>query len=211
MGKASRPGRRSDKRRPVRPRWIRRQLARSWTFSILLLAVMVAGTAWLSPMTAQGPSLAQQMEAVGGRRPLFESAPPQVAETRRHDRRTRSGPHPVARTVTHWPAPARLPARQETASSPAEAGMPARYLSPLQMPAESMRLARMRLHHYGRVVLGIRLDPGGGVAGLWLQQSSGDTVLDRYALQRVGNWRFASPPPDEATGLLALRFEAGRH
>ncbi len=208
MGQPGRARRRSDKRKPARPRWIRRQLGRCWGYSLLLLAATVAGTYWLSGMTAQGPSLAQRMEAVGGHSSLAAVSQPLPLAV--HPRAGVPLHHHVRRAAA-WPAPVHLPAQLEAATPPAPADRgPTRYLSPLRMPAESRHAALMRLHHYGRVVLGLRLAPGGGVAGVWLQQASGDAVLDRYALQRVRDWQFAPPPPGDDTGLLALRFEAAR-
>lgn len=213
MGQPSRPRRRSDKRRPVRRRWIRRQLGRCWFFSAALLAGMTAGTLWLSDQTAQGPSMAQLREAIGGRPPM--AAAPRIRTPAAHAAPAHSARdgHTLSRLRRiaggAWPPPRQLPARLEdgTAAAPV---MPTRYLTPRLIPPETMRYALMRVHHYGRVVLGVRLDPAGGVAAVWLQQPSGDAVLDRYALQRVRDWRFAPPPPDQATGWLALRFEPAR-
>ncbi|MHC1480979.1 energy transducer TonB family protein [Frateuria aurantia] len=178
-----------------------------------MLGGTVLATSRLSGLTVQGPSLAQQMEAIGGRAPLPESRHTGWLASRREPPRghaTGAARHHQPPPAS-WPTPSHLPPVME-ASTPASVGSaePSRYLVPLRIPPETSRYLAMRVHHYGRVVLGVRLDASGGVGGLWLQQPSGDAVLDAYALQRVRGWRFAPPPPDDDTGLLALRFESSR-
>ena len=166
------------------------RLRTSTGLSLLALALGIAGTAWLSPQTADwiGPS---GLAAA----PPAHHAPP---------RRAHALPAPVRRSRA-WES-----VRDNAVVAAAPASAPA--LLPLSTPPDTtLPWDALRGHLDGRAVVHVQVDGSGRVSALSLAQSSGDPVLDDYALRSVRGWRFAVPPedPDGLSGDLPLRFSSG--
>ena len=84
-------------------------------------------------------------------------------------------------------------------------------LVPLSTPPDPARYADLRGHLDGRVVLAIATDGQGMVTRARVARSSGDPVLDAYAVATVQHWRFAVPAGAAAgvQGELPMRFDSG--
>ena len=166
------------------------RLRTSTGLSLLALALGIAGTAWLSPQTADWigpPGLAAA--------PPAHHAPP---------RRAHALPAPVRRSRA-WES-----VRDNAVAAAAPASAPA--LRPVSTPPDTtLPWDALRGHLDGRAVVHVRVDGSGRVSALSLAQSSGDPVLDDYALRSVRGWRFAVPPedPDGLSGDLPLLFSSG--
>lgn len=155
--------------------------------SLLALLIGILGTGWLSAWTDDwvGPT---------GR------SVSRVAVRARHaatHRRLHGIPHVVgaqAEVLAQTP-PAPLPPSPVPVSTPASPG----------------RYADLRGHLDGRVVLDITTDHSGQVIGARVARSSGDPILDAYALATVRQWRFAVPAdlPGGVHGQLPMRFDSG--
>jgi protein TonB len=159
--------------------------------SLLALAIGIAGTQWLSGLTAdrRGPSVrhrassvqpAERWAMLGARRPMRSQGAPSSAI------------HPTHEAVA---------SRVSTTSAPD-------MLVPLAMPSSMPAYAAMRGHLDGRVVLRLSVDGEGAVRAASVDRSSGDARLDAYALATVREWRFAVPAdhPDGLQGDLPMRF-----
>ena len=160
--------------------------------SLLLLAGGIAGTGWLSTLTAgwSGPV---------AKTPSRHSAVIAKAPVPRHAR----APVHVAKTKVVRTAP------QEMA--PAAAPSPPTPLEPVAMPYDTTQpWYKLRGHLDGRVVVHVDTDGRGQVDRASLVESSGDPVLDEHALRSVRGWRFAVPAdhPAGVSGELPMRFSS---
>jgi protein TonB len=168
------------------------RLRTSTGLSLLALTVGVAGTAWLSSLTAgwQGPAARL---GVVHHTPWRHALPSQA---RRYS--------PISAVRMPRIVPER---RIETPlrSAPAE-------LVPQTMPDDSSQSwAVLRGHLDGRVVAHLDIDGSGRVRAAHLVESSGDPVLDMHALRSVEGWHFAVPADhvDGISGDLPMRFSSG--
>ena len=160
--------------------------------SLLLLVGGIAGTGWLSTLTAgwSGPV---------ARAPGHHSAAIAQAPVQRHAR----APVRVAKARVVRTAP------QEVA--PAAAPSPPTPLEPVAMPYDTTQpWYKLRGHLDGRVVVHVDTDGRGQVDRASLVESSGDPVLDEHALRSVRGWRFAVPAdhPAGISGELPMRFSS---
>lgn len=174
------------------------RLRTTTNLSVLALAIGIAGTGWLSTLTAswRGP-----MPRV--------AATPQVPIARHALPSPRQRHAPVRVVQVHRAAANRSAGDMGAAQAGALA--PATELVPLAMPGDtSQSWDELSGHLDGRVVLHVDVDRGGRVDAVSLVESSGDQVLDEHALRSVRNWRFAVPTdhPDGISGDLPMRFSA---
>jgi protein TonB len=160
------------------------------TFALSLWAMLVGilGTGWLSTWTDDwtGPP------ARDGGVAIYH--PPRVVARRR----SHAPPHVVGAepAVTTQAAPAPAPPS----------------LVPLSTPPDPARYADLRGHLDGRVVLDIATDGSGRVTAASIARTSGDSVLDAYALATVRRWRFAVPADAAGVhGQLPMRFDSRAH
>lgn len=168
------------------------RLRTSTGLSLLALAIGVAGTAWLSSLTAgwQGP--APRLGAVH-HAPLRHALP---SPARRYN------------LISTVQTPRIVPERRIEAplrSAPAE-------LVPQTMPDDTTESwAVLRGHLDGHVVAHLDIDGSGRVRAARLVESSGDPVLDMHALRSVERWHFAVPADhaDGISGDLPMRFSSG--
>ncbi|WP_162631152.1 energy transducer TonB family protein, partial [Meridianimarinicoccus zhengii] len=75
------------------------------------------------------------------------------------------------------------------------------------------RIAATRREHTNRrgtVVLAFAVGPGGGLAALDIARSSGDSALDRIALDHVRRAAPFPPPPEGAQTRFSIAFEGRR-
>lgn len=162
------------------------RLRTTTALSLLALLIGIAGVDWLSGLTGgwRGPSPRN----------------PAVAMAHRAHARPSRRAH----------APPRVLGTQDEAVARAEPA-PAPALVPLSTPPGPARYADLRGHLDGRVVLAIATDGLGRVTRAGVEHSSGDPVLDAYALATVQHWRFAVPTdaPDGVQGELPMRFDSG--
>lgn len=166
------------------------RLRTSTALSLLALALGIAGTAWLSTQTAnwRGPS------------GLVAATPAQHVSPQRQRAAIAPTRRPRASAVVR--------------DNPVAAAPPvsAAALRPLSTPPDtSLPWDALRGHLDGRAVVHVQVDGSGRVSAASLAQTSGDPVLDGYALRSVRGWRFAVPPedPDGLSGDLPLRFSSG--
>jgi protein TonB len=157
--------------------------------SLLLLLGGIAGTAWLSTLTAgwSGP-------AVAVHKPVHHAA--RLAQAPVHPHRPVHVATKVARVLPPEPVPMPLP--------PAP-------LEPVAMPYDTTTpWYRLRGHLDGRVVVHVDTDGRGQVARASVVESSGDPILDEHALRSVRAWRFAVPAdhPGGVSGELPMRFSS---
>lgn len=168
------------------------RLRTTTALSLLALAVGVAGTAWLSGLTAgwKGP---ERIAATAAHMPVGPAAAPH--------RRAAPAPRPAAHAV-HLPPADVAPA----AAAPAEAETPT--LTPIEMPQLESSIFSRRVARAGLVVLRLSVDAQGHVVDAAVDQSSGDPQLDHEAVQTVQGWRFAVPAghPEGISGNLPMRF-----
>jgi protein TonB len=169
------------------------RLRTTTVLSLLALAVGVAGTAWLSEMTAgwAGPDRV----AARPRASTPPAARPRAAT-------------PRASTPAHA---AHLPPVDVAPSSAVAAEPDAPMLTPIEMPAAPASFFTRRVAREGRVMLHLSVDGQGRVIHAAVDQSSGDPELDQEAVQIVQRWRFAVPAdhPEGISGNLPMRFDAG--
>lgn len=161
--------------------------------SLLALAVGVAGTAWLSSLTAGWHGPAARMAVVHHMTSVRHALP-----ARRHDS--------IRVVQTHRVVRDRLVGEVQAAPL---AEPPA--LVPLAMPSDtSQSWEELRGHLDGRVVVHVDIDGGGRVEAASLAESSGDAVLDAHALRSVRGWRFAVPAdhPGGVSGDLPMSFSS---
>lgn len=163
--------------------------------SMLALLTGIAGTGWISSLTARWHEPSDRV-AVVERMPATRRMPRQAQ--RAH------GPVNVA-----WPRGAgRREAGNGSAISAALATIPIT-LQPLSVPADSSQSwDELRGHLDGQLLVRLRVDGAGRVQGASVIASSGDPVLDQHALRSVRAWRFAVPAdhPDGLSGELPMRF-----
>ena len=159
--------------------------------SVLALAIGIAGTGWLSTLTAgwHGPT-----SRVATVKPARHALP---ARTRWHVPVSVGRPH---RTLPH---------RADDAVQAAALAYPSKpELVPLAAPRNpSPPWAALRGHLDGQVLLHVDVDGSGRVSAARLAVSSGDPVLDEHALRSARGWRFAVPAdhPDGFSGELPMR------
>ena len=158
--------------------------------SVLALAIGIAGTGWLSTLTAtwHGPT-----SRVAVMKPPHRALP---ARTHRHGLvsvvQAHRAPHAHADDTVRAAAPGYPPE-----------------LVPLAMPSDtSQSWDTSRGHLDGQVLLHVDVDRSGRVSAARLAASSGDPVLDEHALRSARGWRFAVPAdyPDGFSGELPMRF-----
>ncbi len=170
------------------------RLRTSTGLSLLALAFGIAGTAWLSAQTS------------GWRGPSGLVALPHALRPAHHAR---------PRPPRVMPAPARhVEAWRSVRYTPLAAAPPTSVpaLRPLSTPPDTtLPWDALRGHLDGRAVVHVQVDGSGRVSTASLAHTSGDPVLDDYALRSVRGWRFAVPPgdPDGLSGDLPLRFSSG--
>jgi protein TonB len=169
------------------------RLRTSAGLSLLALAFGIAGTAWLSAQTA------------GWRGPSVLAALPHALPPTHHamPRRPRAMPAP-ARHAPVWKS-----VRNTPLAAAAPTSVPA--LRPLSTPPDTtLPWDALRGHLDGRAVVHVQVDGSGRVSAASLAQTSGDPVLDDYALRSVRGWRFAVPPedPDGLSGDLPMLFSS---
>lgn len=172
------------------------RLRTSSGLSLLALAVGIAGTAWLSTLTAawQGPAARVAAMPEGS--------------TSRHARPSPHRRHGAISAVHARHAVLDSPGGDAASQA---AVLPPAPLLPLAMPSDtSQRWDELRGHLDGRVVLHVDIDGRGHVDAAGISESSGDPVLDEHALRSVRGWRFAVPVdhPDGISGALPMRFSS---
>ncbi len=171
------------------------RLRTSSGLSLLALAVGIAGTAWLSTLTA------------GWHGPVLRVA---TLPARLASRHARPLPHRWHGAISVVPARHSAPDRPRGGESRA-AVIPPAALLPLAMPSDtSQRWDELRGHLDGRVVLHVDIDGRGHVDAAGISESSGDPILDEHALRSVRLWRFAAPVdhPEGISGELPMRFSS---
>ncbi|MDE2247219.1 MAG: energy transducer TonB [Xanthomonadaceae bacterium] len=164
--------------------------------SLLALAIGVAGTGWLSTLTAVWPGPPARFAAAARAVPAPRTLPP--------PRRA----HAALRVV---PAVRRTPVVSDSSEAQARVPAPPPELVPLAMPSDtSQSWDELRGHLDGRVLLHVEVDASGRVSAASVAESSGDPILDTHALRSVRGWRFAVPPdrPDGFSGELPMRFSS---
>lgn len=170
------------------------RLRTTTSLSVLALAVGIAGTGWLSTLTAdwRGPP---------ARYAATRAAPsPRALPSPRRSHRA------VQVVQAH-----RMPMVVNDGGAQAAVPAPPPELVPLATPSDtSQPWYRLRGHLDGRVLLHVDIDGGGQVRSAGVSQSSGDPVLDEHALRSVRGWRFAVPAdhPDGISGELPMRFSS---
>lgn len=168
------------------------RLRTTTALSLLALAVGVAGTAWLSGLTAgwAGPdriAARTRAAAVSSPAPRAQAVKPRVPSHAIH-----LPPVDVARASAEPAEPATT------------------MLTPIEMPAAPASFFSRRVVREGSVVLHLSVDGQGRVIHAVVDQSSGDPALDQEAVQTVQRWRFAVPAdhPEGVSGNLPMRFAA---
>jgi protein TonB len=157
------------------------------SLSLLVLAVGVVGTAWLSSLTDhwQGPAAAQPAHVARARAPAPRHVRP-MHEARRAVAAAK--PHKVAaKPVRPTPLPT---------------------LTPVDMPSASAAWFGAPEAVSGRVLLHLSVDGSGRVKRASVAESSGHAGLDDRAVRTALSWRFAVPAnhPDGLDGVLVMRF-----
>ncbi len=174
------------------------------TLSALLLVLGVIGTGWLTTLTA------------GKYAPAAQFAHGDTALTSAHAhagrRRVSRATHAAQRTARAqrprtWHANTVVGA----SADPVPATPMAPELVPLATPGDdSLTWRQLRGHLDGRVLLHVSVDGAGQVRAASVAQSSGDELLDTYALRSVWRWRFAVPgdSPDGLHGEVPVRYSS---
>lgn len=163
--------------------------------SALALALGVAGTSWLSTLTASG-YVPSRLVHVGGATP--SALTPAVHRRAAHHARRAAAPPPVAQARSY-----RVRNHVVAEANPVAPPTVLPTLVPLTTAADtSLSWEQLRGHLHGRVLLQVSVDGSGRVSAASVAQSSGDEVLDTHALRSVWHWRFAVPE-----GQLAMRGE----
>jgi len=170
------------------------RLRTSTALSLLALAFGIAGTAWLSAQTA------------GWRGPSALAAAPRALPRAYHV----PSHQPLAALTPAWRPRPQASAGDMPGGAAPPSSTPA--LLPLSTPPDtSLPWDALRGHLDGRAVVHVQVDGSGRVSAVSLAQTSGDPVLDDYALRSVRGWRFVVPPedPDGLSGDLPMRFSSG--
>jgi len=170
------------------------RLRTTTALSLLALAVGVAGTAWLSGLTA------------GWKGPERIAAKPAAAAPVLAQRRAAPAMRPPAHAVHLPPVDLSQAGLTQAVAAPAEPAT----LTPIEMPQAPSSIFSRRVARAGLVVLRLSVDGGGHVISAAVDQSSGDAQLDQEAVQTVQGWRFAVPAdhPEGVSGNLPMRFAA---
>lgn len=173
------------------------RLRTSTSLSALALVIGVAGTSWLSTLTAgwQGPV---NQSAATSHRPLASNvaslAGPSHAPVRVVLHRHRaSGFHAVGELAAARVTPVAVPVELVPLSTPSDTSQP---------------WYKLKGHLDGRVVVHVTIDGSGHVVSADMRASSGDVVLDEHALRSIRHWRFAVPSdhPNGLSGDVPMRF-----
>ncbi|MHB1058587.1 MAG: energy transducer TonB family protein [Rhodanobacter sp.] len=162
--------------------------------SMLALAAGIAGTGWLSTLTADW------------RGPPARYAATQAAPLARALPSPRRSHRPVRVVQVH-----RMPVAVADGGAQAAVPVPPPELVPLATPGDtSQPWYELRGHLDGRVLLHVAIDGSGQVRSAAVSQSSGDPILDAHALRSVRGWCFAVPAdhPDGISGELPMRFSS---
>lgn len=174
------------------------RLRTTTALSLLALLVGIAGTSWLSTLTATWPGSPTQ---------FVHGTPDGVPAA--HALPTREPPQNYRRVVPRHVVASHPLVKTDSARDPASVS--ATGLVPLSMPADtSQPWSRLRGHLDGRLSVHLVVDAQGRVSAASLGQSSGDPMLDEHALRSVRRWRFAVPPdhPEGVSGELPMRFSS---
>ena len=163
--------------------------------SALALAIGIAGTGWLSTLTAGWAGPARRLVATQ-----------HPTRNVRHPLPSPRGWHGPVKVVRTPHAPTTDATARDSVASVASAE-----LIPLAMPGDSSQTwDDLRGHLDGRVVLHVGIDGSGRVGAASVSESSGDPILDAHALRSVRGWRFAVPTdhPEGISGELPMRFSS---
>jgi protein TonB len=163
--------------------------------SALALLAGIAGTGWLSNLTARWREPSDRVAMVEPTHAMRRTPP-----------RTQRLHRPVAVV-----SPRRAGRHDAGSPSGVRAAVPAIpvTLQPLFTPADtSQSWDEMRGHLDGQLLVRLRVDGAGRVDSASVVTSSGDPVLDEHAMRSVRAWRFAVPADDPAglSGELPMRF-----
>lgn len=174
--------------------------------SALALVLGVAGTGWLSTLTASGfvPESAYAFAATAAK----TTTPP--AGLRRSPHRQRVAAPAQAAVQMHTTYRARTASLVD--ASPPPAANADNELVPLTTPTDaSLSWEQLRGHLDGRVLLQVSVDGSGRVTAASVAQSSGDELLDAHALRSVRGWRFAVPDGHAAglRGEVPVTYSSG--
>jgi protein TonB len=185
------------------------RLRTTTVLSVLLLGGAVAGTAWLSALSGS-PRVIGADRTPAPRSLASRPTTPRLSTPRPLPARARVGLTPAPVTPRGAP-PLSLPPSTPPSSAALAVGASAEpaplSLRPLETPMRALPYRQLRAHR-GSVVLKVGIDGAGRVRRAALGDSSGDAVLDDYALASVYAWRFAVPAgyAEGAEGEVTLRF-----
>ncbi len=187
------------------------RLRTTTALSLLMLAAGTAGTIWLSASRLD----TTRLDTSRLNTPRLNTPPVPARATPAATPAARMIP-PASRRVAAGPSARRAPGlsrseRAQLAGAPAVIAASSPQLVPLQMSYDtSLPWDRLRGHLDGRVVAHVQVDGSGRVQAAWLVRTSGDHVLDDYALRSVRGWRFAVPAgaPGAFSGDLPMRFSS---
>lgn len=187
------------------------RLRTTTALSLLMLAGGTAGTIWLSTTRLDTTRLG----TTGLDKSGLDTSPVSARATSASTPALHINP-PPSRRVAAASSARREPRlsrseRVQPAGAPAVIAASSPQLVPLQMSYDtSLPWDRLRGHLDGRVVAHVQVDGSGRVQAAWLVRSSGDPVLDDYALRSVRGWRFAVPAgaPGAFSGDLPMRFSS---
>ena len=157
------------------------------SLSLLVLAVGVIGTAWLSSLTDRWPGPAA-------------ARPSRVAHARASAPRHARALHEARRAV--------VAAKPHKVAAKPVRPTPLPMLTPIDMPSASAAWFAAPEAARGRVLLHLSVDGRGRVKRASVAESSGHAALDNRAVRTVLGWRFAVPEghPDGLDGALVMRF-----
>jgi protein TonB len=168
--------------------------------SVLLLGTGVAGTAGLSALSEQRRVASAALPAqVRPRLPVRAPSIPPPRKLAPSAHAGRQSESIASSSLASRAAPVALEAALADAAPVS--------LQPLQTPMRAMPYRQLRAHR-GSLVLKVGIDGDGRVRRAALSDSSGDAVLDEYALSSVHAWRFLVPAGHAAglDGEVTLRF-----
>ncbi len=176
---------------------------------VLVLVAAIAGTAWLSGLTAAGyrpdpAAVAMHTAPLPHARVAARNSRPSV-----HRQLARSRDHAIG--PPHVVGQGVVVEQDVTVDRVAELARGHDELVPQVMSMDdSESWQRLRGHLDGQVLLAVSVDGAGRVTAANVAQSSGDELLDAHALRSIRQWRFAVPP-DRADGLsgeVPMRFSS---
>lgn len=173
------------------------RLRTSLGLSVAALLIGIAGTGWLSSLTAQWREPSDRVAMV--RR--THAAPVNRSTARRGQRPPKVLPsHRIRRDHVIDDG-----ATQTTASA-----APAT-LQPLTTPADtSQTWDQLRGHLDGQLIVQVQVDAAGRVGSASVVASSGDPILDQHALRSVRGWRFVVPRAIPTASVASCRCASPR-